>query len=90
MSLEVEIRDRGVPRAKNVVKLVRRPVIRNMRCRRLTGDEEQFFPLFCKRLLARTYSKKRLDECPHTRLEHQHDVAEEKHGQKRGDEQRRA
>ncbi len=29
------------PLAKNVVKLVRRPVIRNERSRRLTGDEEQ-------------------------------------------------
>lgn len=31
----------GLPLAKNVVKLVRRPVIRNERSRRLTGDEEQ-------------------------------------------------
>ena len=40
-TLEVAIRDWGMPLAKNVVKLVRRPVIRNERCRRLTGDEEQ-------------------------------------------------
>lgn len=39
--LEVAIRDWGLPLAKNVVKLVRRPVIRNERNRRLTGDEEQ-------------------------------------------------
>jgi integrase len=39
--LEVAIRDWGMPLAKNVVKLVRRPVIRNERSRRLTGDEEQ-------------------------------------------------
>lgn len=39
--LEVAIRDWGLPLAKNVVKLVRRPVIRNERSRRLTGDEEQ-------------------------------------------------
>ncbi|KKX26702.1 site-specific integrase [Rhizobium sp. LC145] len=39
--LEVATRDWGMPLAKNVVKLVRRPVIRNERCRRLTGDEEQ-------------------------------------------------
>lgn len=39
--LEVGIRDWGLPLAKNVVKLVRRPVIRNERSRRLTGDEEQ-------------------------------------------------
>ncbi|OCJ38314.1 site-specific integrase [Agrobacterium tumefaciens] len=39
--LEVAIRDWGPPLAKNVVKLVRRPVIRNERSRRLTGDEEQ-------------------------------------------------
>ncbi|MCC2612751.1 tyrosine-type recombinase/integrase [Neorhizobium petrolearium] len=39
-TLEVAIRDWGMPLAKNVVKLVRRPVIRNERCRRLTGDEE--------------------------------------------------
>lgn len=40
-ALEVAIRDWGLPLAKNVVKLVRRPVIRNERSRRLTGDEEQ-------------------------------------------------
>ncbi len=40
-TLEVAIRDWGFPLAKNVVKLVRRPVIRNERCRRLTGEEEQ-------------------------------------------------
>ncbi|MBB4401990.1 MULTISPECIES: tyrosine-type recombinase/integrase [Rhizobium/Agrobacterium group] len=39
--LEVAIRDWGLPLAKNVVKLVRRPVIRNERSRRLTSDEEQ-------------------------------------------------
>ena len=39
--LEVAIRDWGLPLAKNVVKLVRRPVIRNERSRRLTGDEER-------------------------------------------------
>lgn len=39
--IEVAIRDWGLPLAKNVVKLVRRPVIRNERTRRLTGDEEQ-------------------------------------------------
>lgn len=39
--LEVAIRDWGLPLSKNVVKLVRRPVIRNERSRRLTGDEEQ-------------------------------------------------
>jgi integrase len=39
--LEVATRDWALPLAKNVVKLVRRPVIRNERCRRLTGDEEQ-------------------------------------------------
>ncbi len=39
--LEVAIRDWGLPLSKNVVKLVRRPVIRNERSRRLTGNEEQ-------------------------------------------------
>lgn len=39
--LEVAIRDWGLPLARNVVKLVRRPVIRNERSRRLAGDEEQ-------------------------------------------------
>ena len=39
--LEVAIRDWGLPLAKNVVKLVRRPVIRNERSRRLASDEEQ-------------------------------------------------
>ncbi len=39
--LEVATRDWGLPLAKNVVKLVRRPVIRNERSRRLTGNEEQ-------------------------------------------------
>jgi integrase len=39
--LEVAIRDWGLALAKNVVKLVRRPVIRNERSRRLTGNEEQ-------------------------------------------------
>lgn len=39
--LEVATRDWGLPLAKNVVKLVRRPIIRNDRSRRLTGDEEQ-------------------------------------------------
>ena len=40
-ALEVAMRDWGMPLAKNVVKLVRRPVIRSERSRRLTGDEEQ-------------------------------------------------
>ncbi|MCZ4072541.1 site-specific integrase [Agrobacterium sp. LMR679] len=39
--LEVAIRDWGLPLAKNVVKLVRRPVIRNERSRRLAPDEER-------------------------------------------------
>lgn len=39
--IEVAIRDWGLPLSRNVVKLVRRPVIRNERSRRLTGDEEQ-------------------------------------------------
>lgn len=39
--LEVAIRDWGLPLSRNVVKLVRRPVIRNERSRRLAGDEEQ-------------------------------------------------
>ena len=39
--IEVAIRDWGLPLSRNVVKLVRRPVIRNERNRRLTGDEEQ-------------------------------------------------
>ncbi len=39
--LEVATRDWGLPLAKNVVKLVRRPVIRNERSRRLAQDEEQ-------------------------------------------------
>lgn len=39
--LEVATRDWGMPLARNVVKLVRRPVIRNERSRRLAGDEEQ-------------------------------------------------
>lgn len=39
--LEVATRDCGMPIGKNVVKLVRRPVIRNERSRRLTGNEEQ-------------------------------------------------
>ncbi|MDK4739390.1 site-specific integrase [Rhizobium sp. CNPSo 3464] len=39
--IEVAIRDWGLPLARNVVKLVRRPVIRNERKRRLEGDEEQ-------------------------------------------------
>jgi integrase len=38
--IEVAIRDWGMPLAKNVVKLVRRPVIRNERKRRLEGNEE--------------------------------------------------
>lgn len=40
-TLEVAIRDWGMPLAKNVVKLVRRPVVRNERIRRLIGNEEQ-------------------------------------------------
>ncbi|PYE88053.1 site-specific integrase [Phyllobacterium leguminum] len=39
--IEVSIRDWGLPLSRNVVKLVRRPVIRNERSRRLTGNEEQ-------------------------------------------------
>lgn len=39
--IEVAIRDWGLPLSRNVVKLVRRPVIRNERKRRLEGDEEQ-------------------------------------------------
>ncbi len=39
--IEVAIRDWGLPLGRNVVKLVRRPVIRNERSRRLSGDEEQ-------------------------------------------------
>ena len=39
--IEVAIRDWGLPLAKNIVKLVRRPVIRNERKRRLEGNEEQ-------------------------------------------------
>lgn len=39
--VEVAIRDWGLPLSRNVVKLVRRPVIRNERSRRLAGDEEQ-------------------------------------------------
>lgn len=39
--VEVAIRDWGLPLNRNVVKMVRRPVIRNERSRRLTGDEEQ-------------------------------------------------
>lgn len=39
--LEVAIRDWGFPLSRNVVKLVRRPIIRNERKRRLEGDEEQ-------------------------------------------------
>ncbi|MGK9338868.1 site-specific integrase [Sinorhizobium meliloti] len=39
--IEVSIRDWGLPLGRNVVKLVRRPVVRNERKRRLQGDEEQ-------------------------------------------------
>ncbi|MDF2372676.1 MAG: site-specific integrase [Rhizobiaceae bacterium] len=39
--IEVAIRDWGLPLSRNVVKLVRRPVIRNERSRRLEGNEEQ-------------------------------------------------
>ncbi len=39
--IEVAIRDWGYPLSRNVVKLVRRPVIRNERSRRLKRDEEQ-------------------------------------------------
>jgi len=39
--IEVAMRDWGFPLSRNVVKLVRRPVIRNERKRRLEGDEEQ-------------------------------------------------
>ncbi|RVI52153.1 site-specific integrase [Sinorhizobium meliloti] len=39
--IEVAIRDWGMPLSRNVVKLVRRPVIKNERKRRLQGDEEQ-------------------------------------------------
>lgn len=39
--IEVALRDWGLPLSRNVVRLVRRPVIRNERSRRLTGDEER-------------------------------------------------
>lgn len=39
--LEVAMRDWSLPLSKNVVKQVRRPVIRNERSRRLTQNEEQ-------------------------------------------------
>ncbi len=39
--IEVSIRDWGLPLGRNIVKLVRRPVVRNERKRRLQGDEEQ-------------------------------------------------
>lgn len=39
--IEVTIRDWGLPLGRNVLKLVRRPVIRNERSRRLVGDEEE-------------------------------------------------
>lgn len=39
--LEVAIRDWGLPLGRNVVKLVRRPIIRNERKRRLEDNEEQ-------------------------------------------------
>lgn len=39
--IEVAMRDWGFPLSRNVVKLVRRPIIRNERKRRLEGDEEQ-------------------------------------------------
>ncbi len=39
--VETAIRDWGLPLARNVVKLVRRPVINNERKRRLEGTEEQ-------------------------------------------------
>jgi integrase len=39
--VEVAIRDWGLPLSRNVVKMVRRPTVRNERSRRLTGDEEQ-------------------------------------------------
>ncbi|TDW25342.1 site-specific recombinase XerD [Rhizobium azibense] len=39
--IEVAIRDWGLPLSRNVVKLVRRPVIKNERKRRLEGSEEQ-------------------------------------------------
>jgi integrase len=39
--IEVAIRDWGMPLSKNVVKLVRRPVVRNERSRRLSTEEEQ-------------------------------------------------
>lgn len=39
--IEVAMRDWGLPLSRNIVKLVRRPVIRNERSRRLTGNEEQ-------------------------------------------------
>lgn len=45
--LEVAIRDWGLPLSKNVVKLVRRPVIQNERNRRLTGDEEELLLAGC-------------------------------------------
>lgn len=45
--VEVSIRDWGLPLNRNVVKMVRRPAIRNERSRRLTGDEEQHLLAGC-------------------------------------------
>lgn len=39
--IEVSIRDWGLPLSRNVVKLIRRPVVRNERSRRLATDEER-------------------------------------------------
>ncbi|MCV3766180.1 tyrosine-type recombinase/integrase [Rhizobium sp. TRM95796] len=39
--IEVAVRDWGLPLNKNVVKLIRRPVVRNERSRRLSTEEEQ-------------------------------------------------
>lgn len=39
--LEVPIRHWGLPLAKNVMKVVRHPLIRNEQSRRLSGAEEQ-------------------------------------------------
>jgi integrase len=39
--IEVSIRDWGLPLSKNVVKMIRRPVVKNERSRRLATDEER-------------------------------------------------
>lgn len=45
--VEVAIRDWGLPLNRNVVKMVRRPIIRNERSRRLQPDEEQILLAGC-------------------------------------------